>query len=189
MEIRHWIAFGAVLLLFVTCSAIDNTKPNSTPSSKSSPPAVFSQTPSPYAYTSAMDITAAKLEPAATKRRYIGPKSLNVRSSPNGKVIGSLSHGALVTIYSEKNNWSRISAENSTERWVSSEHLCTSSNCADKSKRLNVPPVPKPKSSTTTRRASSSSYTGGCPCSSGSNCYGPRGGRYCITSGGNKRYR
>lgn len=28
----------------------------------------------------------------------------------------------------------------------------------------------------------------GCPCGSGQVCIGPRGGRYCITSGGNKRY-
>ena len=31
-------------------------------------------------------------------------------------------------------------------------------------------------------------YGGGCPCSGGTVCIGPRGGRYCITSGGNKRY-
>lgn len=35
----------------------------------------------------------------------------------------------------------------------------------------------------------SSSQSANCPCSSKRNCYGPRGGRYCITSGGNKRYR
>jgi hypothetical protein len=29
---------------------------------------------------------------------------------------------------------------------------------------------------------------GGCSCRSGKVCVGPRGGRYCITSGGNKRY-
>jgi hypothetical protein len=29
---------------------------------------------------------------------------------------------------------------------------------------------------------------GGCSCAGGNVCYGPRGGRYCITSGGNKRY-
>jgi hypothetical protein len=28
----------------------------------------------------------------------------------------------------------------------------------------------------------------GCSCSNGSVCFGPRGGRFCITSGGNKRY-
>ncbi|WP_348635937.1 hypothetical protein [Pseudomonas sp. BP8] len=29
---------------------------------------------------------------------------------------------------------------------------------------------------------------GGCSCAGGNVCYGPRGGRYCITAGGNKRY-
>jgi hypothetical protein len=29
---------------------------------------------------------------------------------------------------------------------------------------------------------------GSCPCNGGNVCVGPRGGRYCITSGGNKRY-
>lgn len=28
----------------------------------------------------------------------------------------------------------------------------------------------------------------GCSCSSGAYCTGPRGGRYCMTSGGSKRY-
>ncbi|NOW46684.1 putative membrane protein [Novosphingobium sp. SG751A] len=32
------------------------------------------------------------------------------------------------------------------------------------------------------------SSTGSCPCNGGNVCVGPRGGRYCITSGGNKRY-
>lgn len=31
-------------------------------------------------------------------------------------------------------------------------------------------------------------YSGPCPCGSGRICVGPRGGRYCMTSGGNKRY-
>ncbi|WP_441252915.1 hypothetical protein [Pseudomonas putida] len=30
--------------------------------------------------------------------------------------------------------------------------------------------------------------SGGCSCAGGNVCYGPRGGRYCITSGGKKRY-
>ncbi|VVO65887.1 hypothetical protein PS903_01022 [Pseudomonas fluorescens] len=31
-------------------------------------------------------------------------------------------------------------------------------------------------------------WSSGCSCADGNVCYGPRGGRYCITSGGNKRY-
>lgn len=32
------------------------------------------------------------------------------------------------------------------------------------------------------------SYGGNCSCAGGNVCFGPRGGRFCITSGGNKRY-
>lgn len=38
-------------------------------------------------------------------------------------------------------------------------------------------------------RSNGGGYWGsGCPCSGSQVCIGPRGGRYCITSGGNKRY-
>jgi len=51
----------------------------------------------------------------------------------------------------------------------------------------------------TTRRRSSGGYSvpagargvsddGECSCRSGKVCVGPRGGHYCFTSGGNKRY-
>lgn len=41
-----------------------------------------------------------------------------------------------------------------------------------------------------TRPRSNNLYSGGssCPCRGSRVCIGPRGGRYCITSGGNKRY-
>ncbi|WP_413629940.1 SH3 domain-containing protein [Novosphingobium sp. JCM 18896] len=41
-----------------------------------------------------------------------------------------------------------------------------------------------------TRSRSNDLYSGGssCPCRGSRVCIGPRGGRYCITSGGNKRY-
>lgn len=37
-------------------------------------------------------------------------------------------------------------------------------------------------------RGGGSYFGGGCPCSGSQICMGPRGGRYCITSGGKKRY-
>jgi hypothetical protein len=47
-----------------------------------------------------------------------------------------------------------------------------------------------PARATAKRRTRSGfgSSSGSCPCGSGHICVGPRGGRYCITSGGNKRY-
>ncbi|RPE96302.1 hypothetical protein [Frederiksenia canicola] len=57
-------------------------------------------------------------------------------------------------------------------------------------------PLPKSKSSKSTKSVSKpkksssrSSYGGSCPCSGSIDCVGPRGGTYCYTSGGNKRYR
>lgn len=51
-----------------------------------------------------------------------------------------------------------------------------------------APTYRSPKKHTRTRRAPSYNYGGSCPCSGRNICIGPRGGRYCITSGGNKRY-
>lgn len=51
-----------------------------------------------------------------------------------------------------------------------------------------APTYRSPKKHTRARRAPSYNYGGSCPCSGRNICVGPRGGRYCITSGGNKRY-
>lgn len=57
-------------------------------------------------------------------------------------------------------------------------------------KRAASPRRSASRSSSTGRRRSSgySAIGGSCPCSGRNICIGPRGGRYCITSGGNKRY-
>lgn len=46
----------------------------------------------------------------------------------------------------------------------------------------------RPSWSRKRRNSSRTFYGSGCPCSGSQVCIGPRGGRYCITSGGNKRY-
>lgn len=47
----------------------------------------------------------------------------------------------------------------------------------------------KPKGTMQNRPRAKAASTAACPCSSARNCTGPRGGRYCVTSGGNRRYR
>ncbi|WND04740.1 hypothetical protein [Acinetobacter soli] len=50
----------------------------------------------------------------------------------------------------------------------------------------------KGKSRSSSSRSSSGYASGSsdsCPCSGSNDCIGPRGGIYCYTSGGNKRYR
>jgi hypothetical protein len=78
---------------------------------------------------------------------------------------------------------------------------CTSKNAGSSASLLAGTAAAAPKSSVVDRSssaksspdasrksASASSSVGGCPCGGGKVCVGPRGGRYCITSGGNKRY-
>ena len=65
---------------------------------------------------------------------------------------------------------------------------------AGSSQSSNVQVAPSISRSTATSRAASTSSrpaartAGRCPCGTGSVCVGPRGGRYCITSGDSKRY-
>ncbi|WP_170235469.1 SH3 domain-containing protein [Verticiella sediminum] len=134
--------------------------------------------------------TPQPVDPVALhiKKLYVGPQTLNVRTSPNGQVSGSLIHGAAVDVHEERDGWSRVSPSGQRERWVSSAHLCTRQDCSDAPRWRSGPSSPAPSAPARfSSPPASSSY--GCPCSSDSNCYGPRGGRYCITSGGNKRYR
>ncbi|WP_102788947.1 SH3 domain-containing protein [Stenotrophomonas bentonitica] len=122
------------------------------------------------------------------EERYVDADALNVRSSPNGKVVGKLRRSDSVTVHGQDASWVRISADGKPMKWVSSERLCAAPGCASKTSarasRSARDAGPAPSASRTSFSSGS-----GCPCSSSNNCFGPRGGRYCITSGGNKRYR
>ena len=61
-----------------------------------------------------------------TYTRYVNTssKNLNVRSTPNGSIIGSLKKGTQVTVLENNGNWSHIL--NPTNGWVSSTYLGTS---------------------------------------------------------------
>ncbi|MFC3554671.1 SH3 domain-containing protein [Alcaligenes endophyticus] len=176
------LLFGLFVLVLIMkmCGGDDSSsrRNNQSSSTKS-----YTEIAKNQEFSAAMEPLPAKTEPAY-EERYIGPKTLNIRSSPNGKIISSLKHGAKVIIYSEEGSWSKISGNDSPDLWVSNSHLCEYSDCSDQPKWKPAPPPPL---RTITR--STPQYSSGCSCSSGNNCYGPRGGRYCITSGGNKRYR
>ena len=118
----------------------------------------------------------------------VKPEVLNIRDAPNGAVIGKLKKEQLVTVYITEGTWSRISPDGETSKWVSSSSLRIARN-------VNTGSVPstsvRPSYSapSTLKPSYNKAYSGGrCSCSSGAVCFGPRGGRYCITSGGNKRY-
>lgn len=116
--------------------------------------------------------------------RYVSARSLNQRSAPNGGVVGNLAGGERVVLYERRGEWARVSPEGAPARWVSSRLLCSGPGCysASAGGSRARPAVSNP-------RPARSNYGGSeCPCSGSRVCIGPRGGRYCITSGGNKRY-
>lgn len=121
-------------------------------------------------------------------KKNVSNDSINIRNKPvNGNIIGQLSRGDAIKIYNEIEDWSRISKEKESPKWIVSKFLCSYDNCFKKKissvvSKSQYQKAYKPKKL-------SQSYSGACSCSSGTYCYGPRGGRYCYTSGGNKIYR
>ena len=133
--------------------------------------------------------------PTATREvsspRYVTAPSLNVRSAPNGTIVGSISQGSTVQVFELQDGWARIAPTSEPLKWISAKSLCEVAGCA------KPPPAPitphvtasQSKSVAVTPRKSVHAVGGfGCPCSGGHYCVGPRGGVYCYTSGGNKRY-
>ena len=145
-----------------------------------------------------VDSSKDEFYPIANK--YVNTEKINIRNAPvDGRIIGYLKRGKQVLIYDRKGEWERISKENETPKWVSSKLLCTGSSCYINSVQnsyssyssklpLNTNRTSSFKSSNQAKSSAGLS-SGSCPCSGISNCVGPRGGIYCITSGGNKRYR
>lgn len=193
-NIALWLLIGIVVAIGMaglsgkSDKADEIVSPDSAVSSTSSPAGSPSN-----AYTSAMApvmATAVQRAPSSTQppTRYVQPKSLNVRRLPNGAITGSVKRGDAVTVHFQSGDWSRISPDGQPQRWVSSAYLCERRDCSDFQKPMPTPASARVKPAPA-RKAVPASPSYGCPCSSSSNCYGPRGGRYCITSGGNKRYR
>ncbi|WP_434581266.1 SH3 domain-containing protein [Pseudomonas sp. Z1-6] len=169
--------FVPLLILFAVFWAI---------SKKDTPPAKvpLSQQPTPNVLVSA-PLPATQPVQSVPVDQFVNADRLNLRNQPGGKVISTLKRGDRVQVFEKKNDWVRISVDGQPAKWLSSKSLCDGANCYAVSKPQPVRqarPAPQP----TPRQTPS--YGSSCPCSSGNVCIGPRGGRYCITSGGNKRY-
>lgn len=118
----------------------------------------------------------------AVNEQFVSVDNLNVRDQPDGKVISKLKHGEKVQVFETRKEWARISIDGQSSKWLSSKSLCSGSGCYVALRpRSGIQPKQPARQQTP-------AYGSSCPCSSGSVCIGPRGGRYCITSGGNKRY-
>ncbi|WP_414712474.1 SH3 domain-containing protein [Sphingobium sp.] len=149
---------------------------------------------------------------------YVNADGVNCRSAPNTKarVVAKLRKGQSVSSVEGGGGWTKLEKPACwvSSRFLSSDYVAASTRGASNgydSFRTNAVRSSRKQSSgnlysfnsspAKTKRKSRSSrsrkgrsggsgyYSGsGCPCSGGTVCIGPRGGRYCITSGGNKRY-
>ncbi|MDV7673696.1 SH3 domain-containing protein [Acinetobacter baumannii] len=124
--------------------------------------------------------------------KYINTNSLNIREKPNGHVVGKLGRGEKVDIYETKGNWARISLNSSSPQWLSTKLLCETDGCFKQKSRSttsNNYQALKSHPHHTERKQKKTYYDNDCSCAVVDYCVGPRGGHYCITSGGNKRYK
>jgi hypothetical protein len=106
---------------------------------------------------------------------YVTASTLNGRSTPSadGQVVTKLSHGQSAQIVERSGEWLKV-VTNVGAVWIASSYASSSR--------------PRPRAASPRPHSNSRRYGGACPCSGNNVCIGPRGGRYCITSGGNKRY-
>ncbi|MBK5071727.1 SH3 domain-containing protein [Budviciaceae bacterium CWB-B4] len=162
---------------------------------KSEKPDTTDKSPSRTSATAALSQPLTSNQPTSSSpenlavTQYVNAEKLNVRTSPNGKIVTSLKQGQKVLVHEQRDSWSRITPDTEPARWVSSSLLCNTDNCYISNKKPAVAPTVYRSQSKPQPASRSINYSGsGCPCSSGRICIGPRGGRYCITSGGNKRY-
>ncbi len=121
--------------------------------------------------------------------RYV-TSTANLRATPDGTVVGAASPGTAVVVNREQDGWANVETDRRSALWVSSGLLCTGAGCwrTDSGHQRKATAL-TPSRLHALPRQSLAPSSGACPCSGSGNCIGPRGGRYCITSGGNKRYR
>ena len=110
--------------------------------------------------------------------RYVDTASLKLRVAPNGGVIGRLARGQEVSIGETSGGWSKVTVDDGQSGWIALRYTCATAGCWRRA-----------GTAAPSKGTARPLYGSSCPCSGPTNCYGPRGGRYCITSGGNKRYR
>ena len=141
---------------------------------------------------------AASIPAFASDTKYVSVENANIRNSPSGTVIDRLSRGAEVTVHASSGEWARVSPDEASPRWVHSTLLCSSPRCWSSATHSSArsasraagsgKQAPSRGSGSPVKARTNPSSGGSCPCSGNRVCVGPRGGRYCITSGGNKRY-
>ena len=121
---------------------------------------------------------------------HVNGAGVEGRASPSSssKVVHVFQNGESVTVVKRKRNWIKV-VQSGVTFWVLARHISSPAHVSHAAKRSSLVARPSKKSAKRNRTSKRAVYSGGsCPCGSGRICTGPRGGRYCITSGGNKRY-
>lgn len=154
------------------------------PGQQKPPPQSSAVQPAPV-LSYAAPVVAPRPVQTVDPEEFVNADTLNIRDRPDGKVVAKIRRGAKVNIYERNPNslWARISADGLSPQWVSAESLCNGLGCHGEANQRAATRQSQPiqRSAPTAREYS-------CACSGHNVCIGPRGGRYCITSGGNKRY-
>ena len=117
---------------------------------------------------------------------YVTATALNARTEPHtdGSVVGRFSRGQRLEVRQRSGDWLKV-VHGTTIAWVAASHV--SQTVPVQSLLSNNRSAGRSHSSRAESRRTRL-VGGSCPCSGGRVCIGPRGGRYCITSSGNKRY-
>jgi SH3-like domain-containing protein len=147
--------------------------------------------------------SAGVSEAPLSETAYVSAKSANCRSAPSkdSSVVAGWQQGDATTVVERSDAWAKVQS-GTKSCWISSallssspvakiQSLASAKSAAPKAAKNRAAGAYSRSSSSSTKRRSSTryDYSGGtCPCSGSNVCIGPRGGRYCITSGGNKRY-
>lgn len=144
---------------------------------------------------------AAVAATPVAKAAYVVPATANCRSGPSesASVVRHLPRGTAVTTATVQDGWTTVRDPTAAGCWVASRLLSDAAPIS----QLGRPQGLRSTSGIASKGAIVASrhvvhrqrrgsagraLDGGCSCSGSHVCIGPRGGRYCITSGGNKRY-
>jgi uncharacterized protein YgiM (DUF1202 family) len=139
-----------------------------------------------YSIYWAISALIAVVAGTSASAEYVSADILNCRSDPSAtaEIVTKLNRGRAVDVQETTETRSLLSEPNC---WVLSRYL-SASYVSPSSRSTTSSRISGSSRSSQARQSQRASTQSGCPCSGNRVCIGPRGGRYCITSGGNKRY-
>ena len=131
--------------------------------------------------------TVENYKPQSDQIIFVNATSLNGRTEPNQKSLSviKLNRGDILLVSERRGDWIKV-IKGMKKFWVLAKYISNSQS--EIQPVLIKPNLILGQSSKKESKRSQRSYNSSCSCSSNSVCTGPRGGRYCITSGGSKRY-